>query len=104
MGWGMKRLNGWDALMLYSETPNVHTHTLKIAVIDATDFEGEFTFEVFRRTLRRRLHLLGPLRCKLVDVPLKLHHPMWRRRPTSTWTTTCGGCGCRPPVAASWIG
>ena len=73
----MKRLNGWDAMLLYSETPNVHAHTLKIGVIDASDFEGDFTFEVFRRTLRRRLHLLDPLRYKLVDIPLKLHHPMW---------------------------
>ncbi len=63
--------------MLYSETPNVHTHTLKIGVIDGTDFAGEFTFEVFGRILRRRLHLLEPLRYKLVDVPLRLHHPMW---------------------------
>ena len=30
----MKRLSGWDAFLLYSETPNVHMHTLKIAVID----------------------------------------------------------------------
>jgi diacylglycerol O-acyltransferase len=73
----MKRLNGWDAMLLYSETPNVHTHTLKIGVIDAADFDGEFTFEVFRRTLRRRLHLLEPLRYKLIDIPLKVHHPMW---------------------------
>jgi len=73
----VKRLNGWDAMLLYSETPNVHTHTLKIGVIDAADFDGEFGFEVFRRTLRRRLHLLEPLRYKLVDIPLKLHHPMW---------------------------
>jgi diacylglycerol O-acyltransferase len=73
----VKRLNGWDALLLYSETPNIHTHTLKIGVIDATDFDGDFTFELFRRTLRRRLHLLEPLRYKLVDIPLQLHHPMW---------------------------
>jgi diacylglycerol O-acyltransferase / wax synthase len=73
----VKRLNGWDAMLLYSETPNIHTHTLKIGVIDAADFDGEFTFEVFRRTLRRRLHLLEPLRYKLVEIPLKLHHPMW---------------------------
>ncbi|HEY7053294.1 MAG TPA: wax ester/triacylglycerol synthase family O-acyltransferase [Mycobacterium sp.] len=76
----MKRLNGWDAMLLYSETPNVHAHTLKIGVIDATDFDGEFTFEVFRRTLRRRLHLLEPLRYTLVEIPLKLHHPMWLER------------------------
>lgn len=29
----MKRLSGWDAVLLYSETPNVHIHTLKVAVI-----------------------------------------------------------------------
>jgi diacylglycerol O-acyltransferase / wax synthase len=80
MGWAVKRLNGWDAMLLYSETPNVHTHTLKIGVIDVTDFDGDFTFELFRRTLRRRLHLLEPLRYQLVDIPLKLHHPMWLER------------------------
>ena len=73
----MKRLNGWDVMLLYSETPNIHTHTLKIGVIDVTDFDGDFTFELFRRTLRRRMHLLEPLRYKLVDIPLKMHHPMW---------------------------
>ncbi|OMB95074.1 WS/DGAT/MGAT family O-acyltransferase [Mycobacterium colombiense] len=69
----MKRLNGMDAMLLYSETPNLHTHTLKIAIVDDPDF----TFEVFRRTLLRRLHLLDPLRYKLVDIPGRLHHPMW---------------------------
>ncbi|MGX9792872.1 WS/DGAT/MGAT family O-acyltransferase [Mycobacterium sp. MMS18-G62] len=73
----MKRLNGMDAMLLYSETPNLHTHTLKVAVIDTADFDGEFGFEVFRRTVARRLHLLDPLRYQLVDIPLRLHHPMW---------------------------
>ena len=73
----MKRLNGMDAMLLYSETPNLHTHTLKVAVIDASDFDGEFNYEAFRRHLRRRLHLLDPLRYKLVDIPWRLHHPMW---------------------------
>ncbi|WP_326545908.1 wax ester/triacylglycerol synthase family O-acyltransferase [Mycolicibacterium sp. ND9-15] len=73
----MKRLNGMDAMLLYSETPNLHTHTLKVAIIDATDFDGEFTFDLFCRTIARRLHLLDPLRYRLVDIPWKLHHPMW---------------------------
>ena len=73
----MKRLNGMDAMLLYSETPNLHTHTLKVAVIHAADFDGEFSFDVFRRTIARRLHLLDPLRYQLVDIPLRLHHPMW---------------------------
>jgi diacylglycerol O-acyltransferase len=73
----VKRLNGWDAMLLYSEAPNVHKHTLKIGIIDVAEFEGEFTFEFFRTEFQRRLHLLEPLRLKLVDTPMKLHHPMW---------------------------
>lgn len=74
----MKRLNGMDAMLLYSETPNLHTHTLKVAVIDPTDHDGQFGFETFRHHVRRRLHLLEPLRYKLVDIPWQLHHPMWQ--------------------------
>src|SRR6202012_1256059 len=74
----MKRLNGMDAMLLYSEAPNLHTHTLKVAVIDPSNLDGEFGFEAFKRHLRRRLHLLEPLRYKLVDIPGKLHRPMWQ--------------------------
>ncbi|MCV7371009.1 wax ester/triacylglycerol synthase family O-acyltransferase [Mycolicibacterium duvalii] len=73
----MKRLNGMDAMLLYSETPNLHTHTLKVAIINAAEFDGEFTFDLFRRTIARRLHLLDPLRYRLIDIPWRLHHPMW---------------------------
>ncbi len=73
----MKRLGGWDAMLLYSETPNLHMHTLKVAVIDTADFEGDFSFDLFRRTLRKHMHMLEPLRYQLVDIPLKLHRPMW---------------------------
>src|ERR1700741_320119 len=69
MGWGVKRLNGMDAMLLYSETPNLHTHTLKVAVVHAADFDGEFTFDVFRRTIAGRLHLLDPLRYRVFVVP-----------------------------------
>jgi diacylglycerol O-acyltransferase / wax synthase len=73
----VKRLNGMDAMLLYSETPNLHTHTLKVAVVDATGCDDEFTFDVFRHTMLRRLHRLDPLRYELVDIPWRLHHPMW---------------------------
>ncbi|AKK25436.1 wax ester/triacylglycerol synthase family O-acyltransferase [Mycobacterium sp. EPa45] len=73
----MRRLNGMDAMLLYSETPNLHTHTLKVAVVDAADFDGRFDFAVFRRTVADRLHLLEPLRFRLVEIPWRLHHPMW---------------------------
>lgn len=73
----MKRLSGWDAMMLYSETPNIHMHTVKIAVVDATHFDGLYDFELFRETVRKRLPGLDPLRYQLVDIPFKVHHPMW---------------------------
>jgi diacylglycerol O-acyltransferase len=73
----MRRLNGMDAMLLYSETPNLHTHTLKVGIINAAEFDGVYNFDVFRDTIARRMHLLDPLRYKLVDIPLRLHHPMW---------------------------
>jgi WS/DGAT/MGAT family acyltransferase len=72
----MKRLNGVDALMLYSETPEIHMHTLKIGVLDVSAVDG-FTFDLFREIAYPRLMALAPLRYQLVDIPLKLHHPMW---------------------------
>jgi diacylglycerol O-acyltransferase len=73
----VKRLNGMDALLLYSETPNLPTHTLKVAVVDAARYPGEFSYELFRRTFGERLPLLDPLRYQLVDIPWRLHHPTW---------------------------
>lgn len=75
----MKRLTGWDAFLLYTETPNVHMHTLKIAIVEIPGEGGrQFGIEDFRRVIGSRLHKLDPLRYQLVDIPLKFHHPMWR--------------------------
>jgi diacylglycerol O-acyltransferase / wax synthase len=73
----MRRLNGVDALMLYSETPEIQMHTLKIGVLDVSGVEGGFTFDLFREVAYPRLMALPALRYQLVDIPLKLHHPMW---------------------------
>lgn len=72
----MKRLNGVDAMMLYSETPEIHMHTLKIGVIDVSTLEG-YDLDLFRKLAKSRLHALAPLRYQLIDIPLKFHHPMW---------------------------
>lgn len=72
----MRRLNGVDALLLYTEAPEIHMHTLKIGILDVAGVDG-FDFEMFRRVARPRLLALRPLRYQLVDIPLKLHHPMW---------------------------
>jgi diacylglycerol O-acyltransferase len=74
----MKRLSGWDAVLLYSEAPNVHMHTLKVAVIELDDDRQDFDIDAFRRVIHSRLYKLEPFCYQLVDIPLKLHHPMWR--------------------------
>ncbi len=74
----MRRLSGWDAFLLYSETPNVHMHTLKLAVIELTDERRDFDIDAFRRVIHSRLYKLDPFRYQLVTIPWKLHHPMWR--------------------------
>src|SRR6478752_2380876 len=54
-------------------------HTLKLAVIEIGDLKGrEFGVDEFREVIRARLHKLDPFRYQLVDIPLKMHHPMWR--------------------------
>src|SRR4051812_21531217 len=90
LGWGameardpmggtiLRRLNGVDALLLYSEAPEIHMHTLKIGILDVSALDGGFSFELFRRVAQPRLLALRPLRYQLVDIPFKLHHPMWK--------------------------
>ena len=45
----VKRLSGWDAVLLYSETPNVHMHTIKVAVIELEPGRREFGVDGYCR-------------------------------------------------------
>jgi len=74
----VKRLSGWDAVLLYSETPNVHMHTIKAAVIELDADSRDFRIDAFREVIAGRMDKLVPLGYQLIDVPLKFHHPMWR--------------------------
>jgi WS/DGAT/MGAT family acyltransferase len=73
----MTRLSGLDASFLYSETPAVHMHTLKVAVIDAPSRSDQETFTRFKWEMEQRLHLLPMFRKRLLEVPLGLAHPRW---------------------------
>ena len=73
----MERLSGLDASFLYNETPSLHMHTLKYAVLDVRSVEAGFSLDRLRSELGDRLHLLPQFRRRVVEVPLGLHHPVW---------------------------
>ncbi len=77
----MERLTGLDASFLYNETPTLHMHTLKYAVLDVSTVPGGYSDALFRDELERRLHLLPPFRRRVVPVPGGLHHPVWIEDP-----------------------
>jgi len=73
----VERLTGLDASFLYNETPTLHMHTLKYTVLDVSTVPGGYDFERFQHELERRLHLLPGFRRRIVEVPGRLHHPVW---------------------------
>jgi diacylglycerol O-acyltransferase / wax synthase len=72
----VERLGGMDAAMLYMETPTLHTHTLKVAVLQPRS-AGDFRFELARAQLAACLPLLPGFRRRVVELPLGFHHPVW---------------------------
>lgn len=69
-----QRMEGVDAGYLYMETPSMHMHTLKIAVIEPDE---PFTHERFAEELVGRLNRLPPLQRRVLPVPFALNHPLW---------------------------
>ena len=67
-------MEGVDAGYLYMETPTMHMHTLKIALLEPPQ-----TFELTRLTdeILARLAELPPLRRRALPAPFHLNHPLW---------------------------
>lgn len=73
----MEPLSGLDAFFLYIETPAMHTHVALAAVLDPSTMPSGYSFERIREHIARRVHLVPPFRRRVVEVPLRLHHPVW---------------------------
>ena len=70
----MERMEGVDAGYLYMETPSMHMHTLKIALLAP---RRHVDLEEFTEALMSRLHQLPPMRRRVVSAPFHLNHPLW---------------------------
>ena len=67
-------MEGVDAGYLYLETPSMHMHTLKIAIMQPAE---TFDFAHLTDEILARLEQLTPLRRRVLPAPFRLHHPLW---------------------------
>jgi diacylglycerol O-acyltransferase len=77
----LEPLSGLDAGFLYMETPNLHMHTLKVAIVDASTVGGEVPFALFQRLLEKKIRHLPAFRQRVVEIPFGLGHPVWATDP-----------------------
>ena len=73
----MKQLTGIDASFLYMEAPTSYGHVNSVIIYERPDDPEFDPYQAYRAGLEKRIHLLDPLRRKLVEVPFNLDHPYW---------------------------
>ncbi|MCD9625030.1 WS/DGAT/MGAT family O-acyltransferase [Rhabdothermincola salaria] len=72
-----QRLSGLDAAFLYFETRSMPMNVAFTAVLDPSTVPGGYSFEEMRSHIAARVPLVPKLRRKVVDVPFRIHHPVW---------------------------
>jgi diacylglycerol O-acyltransferase / wax synthase len=78
----MRQLTSLDAQFLAVESARVYGHVAFMGIYDpATAPGGRMDMETVATLLRERLHLLPPMRWRLVEVPLGLDLPYWTEDP-----------------------
>jgi WS/DGAT/MGAT family acyltransferase len=77
----MKQLSGIDATFLYMESASQFGHVSSLSVFERPADPSYVPLDAWRAQIEARLHLLEPLRRRLVSVPLGLDHPFWIEDP-----------------------
>ncbi len=72
-----ERLTGLDASFLYLETPTLHMHVAMTAVFDPSTVPGGYSFRRIRQLINDRIPLVPVFQRRLVEVPMRLGHPVW---------------------------
>ncbi len=72
-----ERLSGLDATFLYMETPTLHMHVAMTAVFDPSTVPGGYSFARIRSLIAERIPLAPVFQRRLVEIPLRLSHPIW---------------------------
>ncbi|HEY6794616.1 MAG TPA: wax ester/triacylglycerol synthase family O-acyltransferase [Kineosporiaceae bacterium] len=78
----MEQLSGLDAAFLALDTPRSTGHVGGIHVVEATGPGGSvLTLEALTDLIAERIHLVPPMRRRVVEVPLGLGQPFWVEDP-----------------------
>jgi WS/DGAT/MGAT family acyltransferase len=72
-----ERLTGLDASFLYMETPTLHMHVAMAAVFDPSTVPDGYSFRRIRQMIVDRIPLAPVFQRRLVEVPMRLGHPVW---------------------------
>jgi WS/DGAT/MGAT family acyltransferase len=76
----MRQLSGLDTSFLTMETPTTFGHVSGLLLLDPDRSTEPFAARL-RAVVEARLHLLGPFRWRLVEVPFGLDRPYWVNDP-----------------------
>ena len=77
----MQQLSGLDNSFLVMEAGGQLGHVGSLIFFDGSEVGGRKIKDALRATIEDRLHLLGPYRRRLVEVPLDLDRPFWIEDP-----------------------
>ena len=77
----MKQLTGLDATFLYVETDKQFGHVSGLSILKRPEGDGYAPYDAWKASIAERLHLLEPLRRRLVEVPMGIDHPFWIEDP-----------------------
>ncbi len=73
----MRQLSGVDATFLQMENARVTGHVAGLIIVDPSTAKQPINSDTIREFIRERIHLLEPLRWRLVNVPLGIDRPYW---------------------------
>ncbi len=93
---------GMDAAFLYMETPSMHLHVVGVLVLDPAGVPGGFTLRTLNRVLSERIHLIPPLRRRLLPSPAGIDHPLWIEDPEFDLSAHVREAPVPGPL--SWVG
>ena len=70
----VERMEGVDAGYLYMETPTMHMHTVKVAILER---DGAYDIDSFSEEVLARLDRLPPFGRRVLNVPFRLQPSVW---------------------------